>query len=331
VNTLSELKNKSLSSTSLEVLKYRADLMRSIRSFFNNKNILEVETPSLSQAASLDPFIDIFQTESFIDGSQSQKQTLYLQSSPEFHMKRLLVSHRHDIFQICKAFRSGENSPKHNWEFSILEWYRIDWTLSSLMNEVFAIFQLCFKSIKSYSTITYKDCFEKYLGINPFAVTVADLQSCALQKGLTNLNYTKKDDWLNYLLGSLIEPQLGLKTPIFLTEYPSSQAALARTQNDVWGNPIALRFELYYQGIELCNGFSELANPKEQRERFLLDQTIRKKLNKSELKMDENFLGALELGLPNCCGVAVGLDRMIMLALDIPHINQALSFGYENT
>ena len=123
-----------------------------------------------------------------------------------------------------------------------------------------------------YKTITYKECFQSFLGFDPFTATLADLKSCALENNLPDLQYTHKDDWLNFLLGSLIEPQLGAQTPTFLTEYPSSQAALAQTQTDTWGNTIALRFELYYQGVELCNGFRELSDPKEQRKRFLLDQ-----------------------------------------------------------
>lgn len=311
--------------------------MWNIRSFFRERNVLEVETPILSQASGLDPWIDVFQTENFVDGVDSgHHQTLYMNTSPEFHMKRLLAQGYPDIFQICKAFRNGETGSKHQWEFSILEWYRLDWTDKQLRQEVIDLVQL-FGFKGKVQTWAWRELYQSKLGFDPLEIRVGELSQLCLKYKIPDLTFgfnesefEMKEAYLDYLLVSLIEPKLGWDGPEWIIDYPAHQAALAKTWQDHHGNSWAHRFELYIEGVELCNGYTELTDPVEQEKRFDEDQAKRRSLNKRTLKKDQRFLDAMIQGIPDCSGVALGLDRLIMLALNQKEIQSVLCFHNEN-
>ena len=315
----------------VENARKRQDLIRKIRSFFYEKNILEVETPVLSQASSLDPYIDVFQSEFFVDGVPNvERKKNFLTTSPEFHMKRLLSHGYPSIFQITKAFRNGEQGKKHNPEFTILEWYKLEQSFHELIEECSELLgSLGFQ--KEFVTITYKEAFEKFLGVNPFALTILRCREICQEKEIPQIESETLDDWLIYLLAVFVEPNLGREGKAeYLTDYPASQAALAQVYEDLHGNQVAKRFELYIDGVELCNGFEELVDPEEQQTRFEQDIQDRLGMNKDPLQMDMNFLKALKQGLPNCSGVAFGVDRLFMVLHDISNINDAICFDYGN-
>lgn len=311
--------------------------MWNIRSFFRERNILEVETPILSRASGLDPWIDVFQTENFVDGVEaSHKTPLYMNTSPEYHMKRLLAQGYPDIFQICKAFRNGETGPKHQWEFSILEWYRLGWTDKELRQEVIDLVQL-FGFTGEVRTWTWRELYQSKLGFDPVEVCTSELAQICLKHNIPDLTFNShesqfemKEAYLDYLLVSLIEPKLGWEGPEWIIDYPAHQAALARTWIDSEGNHWAHRFELYIEGVELCNGYWELTDSQEQERRFDTDQEKRRLLNKRTLEKDQRFLDAMKQGIPDCSGVALGLDRLIMLALNQKEIQSVLCFNNEN-
>lgn len=320
-----------------QTAKLRGDLMNDIRSFFRERGVLEVETPILSQGSGLDPYIDIFETENFIDGlSGASRKTLYLNSSPEFHMKRLLSQGYGDIFQIAKAFRNGETGKRHQWEFSILEWYRLGWTAEQLRDEVIELVRL-FGFQGAVKTWKWRELYIEKLKFDPLNTGPKHLEKVCLEYSLSPLEFTASDRledkveaYLDYLLVSVIEPQLGWQGPEWIVDYPAHQAALAKTWQDEEGNSWAYRFELYIEGVELCNGYWELTDAREQAARFNEDQAKRVQLNKRTLTQDEEFLEALKQGLPECSGVALGLDRLIMLKLNKDDISEVITFHNGN-
>lgn len=309
-------------SASLQNLRLRAAIFKKIRDFFENHQILEVETPLLCSTSVTDPFIQSITTTSPIPSLQ---QKFYLQTSPEYCMKRLLAAGSGSIYQICKAFRKAEIGQHHNPEFTLLEWYRLGFNHHDLMDEVDEFFQYLLQTYPA-KRVGYKELFHHYLGINPHTATVNELLQCA-QKN--NLNLAKEpqdiDTCLQLLMSHCIEPNLGQNNqPYFVYDFPSSQAALARIQPG--HPPVAARFEAYLQGMELANGFYELKNVAEQRHRFEKNLHERQKLNLPFLPIDENFLAALHEGLPDCAGVALGIDRLIMIATQSTHIRNVISF-----
>lgn len=320
-------------SISKEIWLSRLDLIHKIRSFFMQRQVLEVETPILSQAMGTDPYLDYFATQDFIDGSESIRKEFYLITSPEFHMKRLLAAGYGDIWQLSKAFRCGESGHRHNPEFTMLEWYRIHWDWIQLMQEVQELVQnlahhlnskaaaLCKKEWKS---ITWEDAYIRFAGIHPLQATIPDYSDRALALDLPLLpDNSSLSNWQDYFMSTLIEPQLGFDAPTFLTHYPAKQAALAQLDTDP---RFARRFELYINGIELCNGYQELVHAEEQKHRFAQDLLERKSLGKRQPPIDDLFLQGLEAGMPPCSGVALGVDRLIMLLLGKENLEDVLLF-----
>jgi lysyl-tRNA synthetase class 2 len=304
-------KNTWQPTASTENLKKRAEIITQIREFFASRNVLEVETPLLSKATVTDVHLHSLKTTG----------NLYLQTSPEYAMKRLLANGSSSIYQICKAFRDDESGRLHNLEFTILEWYRVGFNHHQLMDEMDELLQLIL-SMGVATRYSYQEIFEKFLKINPHNVDVATLQSYAREHKI-NLAIDDKDALLQLLVSEVIEPKL--KDVVFIYDYPASQAALAKIRKAKF--PVAERFEVYVDGIELANGFHELQDAREQRQRFLNDLEKRQQLGYPKIPLDENFLASLEYGLPACAGVALGVDRLIMLALGVSHISQVLSFN----
>ncbi len=306
--------NNTTTITPQQAMQARMALYGQIREFFAARQVAEVETPILSPYGSTDVHIDSFITD--WDG-----HSLYLHTSPEFAMKRLLAAGFGDCFQITKVFRHEPSSRNHRPEFSLLEWYRIGFSLTDLIDEVADLSKLFFSdSTPVVKQLTYAEAFAT-IGLNPHRATLPMLKNTAQ----TLLGYTPnlddvRDEWLDFLLVTLIEPQLGHDDNgkpclTFLTHYPASMAALAQTQITAEGDPVAERFELYYQGIELANGFYELTDAAEQQARFIADNTARRALGKPEIAYDVELIAALNQGLPPCSGVALGLDRLLMLSL----------------
>lgn len=311
-------------TASLVNLQKRAAIITSIRAFFAERQVLEVETPLLSHATVTDPYVIGIPAQFRSHGGH--EQTVYLQTSPEYAMKRLLAAGAGPIYQISKAFRQGDLGSLHNPEFTMLEWYRPGFDHHALMDEMDALLQPILLTPLA-ERLSYADAFEKYVAINPHDATVEQLAMCAKQKISYQGDGLDRNGWLDLLLTHCIEPYLGEKQPVFLYDFPVSQAALARI--DYTKTPaVASRFEVYYHGIELANGFHELQDPAEQRNRFENDLCYRAKNNLQTVPLDERFLAALAYGLPNCAGVALGIDRLVMLALQQNSLMDVLSFSF---
>lgn len=312
-------------SASLENLQLRARIMQQIRSFFEARGVLEVETPLLMHTSVTDPFIASIP--SLVQSHPSKPtQYYYLQTSPEYAMKRLLASGSGPIFQLSKAFRQEEIGRYHNPEFTMLEWYRPGFDHHDLMNEMDELLQLILNQGMAEKK-TYANLFHSFLGIDPHRATLTLLEECARDHHINvNEAVTNCDTWLQLLMSYCIEPHLGEVRPCFVYDFPESQAALARVKA---GDPaLASRFEVYVRGIELANGFHELQDVHEQRRRFEKNLAERVQLGLPVLPIDELFLAALAQGLPDCAGVALGVDRLVMLAAQAPHIAEVLSFDF---
>ena len=301
----------------IEIIKGRARIVSDIRHFFSQRHVLEVDTPILSRAAPTAPYLESFKTE-FIPMGSIDKASYYLQTSPEFAMKVLLAGGSGSIYQIAKVFRNGERGRLHSPEFTMLEWYRPELNLGELMDEVAALLQ----TITSYSEsvrFSYKEVFSQYLNINVLVCSKDELQKLAIKKlpSFSGDFYLDRDGWLELLMSQVIEPELAsLKKPVFIYDFPASQAQLAKVKLDNDGEQVAARFELYAGGLEVANGYDELLDAKELRKRFEYDNQQRLKLGKAEMPIDEKLLAAMDLGLPPCTGVALGLDRLLMLAMN---------------
>jgi lysyl-tRNA synthetase class 2 len=301
-------------------------MLSRIRQFFAQTGVLEVETPVCSRFAATDPAIESFNTR-YTGPEAVQGLDLYLHTSPEFPMKRLLAAGSGPIYQVCKVFRDGELGRRHNPEFSLLEWYRPGLDYHQLMDEVASLIDTVREQPLQVEKLTYANAFEDQLGLNPHAAGVDQLRQCAIEQGVNGaeqLDIEGRDAWLDLLLSHLIEPRLGQSGMTFLYDYPASQAALARVRPDRY--PVAERFELYMNGMEIANGFQELTDAGQQRRRFMEDNRRRQVSRQREAPMDEALLRALESGIPACSGVALGLDRLLMVLTDTPDIRQAVTF-----
>lgn len=298
--------------------------MKQARHFFDQRGVVEVDCPILSPSASIDTHIDL------IPATYSKKKQIYLHSSPEFGMKRLLAHGIGDIYQMSHVFRDGEHGIKHNPEFMMVEWYRIGMTLDQLMEET-ADFIRLFLGPLPLAKIRYREAFLKYVGIDYVTSSEKDLLKFIRSNKIpvySSLELEDKDAMLNLLIGSLVEPHLGEEGLVVLMDYPASQAALAK-KKWVDDEQVAERFEIYYHGIELANGYFELTNPEEQEQRFLEGNKARIGLGKDALPIDRFFLDALKRGVPNCSGVAVGFDRLMMLRHRTDSIADVLSWSWE--
>lgn len=325
-------------SAAWPVLEIRAALLSTIRDFFARYGFLEVETPLLSADVVVDRHLDPFATCWAPDPTRpNEGRRLWLQTSPEFAMKRLLASAPRAIYQITRAFRNGEVGPRHNPEFTIVEWYRPggDYAagmrlLGDLSHELLAPFAVFPPSAAGQPStcelLRYGEAFRELVGLDPHRATAAQAAEQARRHGLAippGLDPRDRDGWLDLLLVEKVEPHLGLVTPTILYDYPASQAALAQVHGDP---PVAARFELYARGIELANGYLELLDPGELRQRQSRANGLRRSDGKPTLPEDSRLLDAMEAGLSPCVGCALGFDRVVMLAAGCPTLADALAF-----
>lgn len=291
------------------------------REFFAKRNVLEVDCPILSSHADINTHIDL------ITALYDNKETCYLHPSPEYGMKRLLSEGIGDIYQLSHVFRDGENSQKHNPEFMMVEWYREQMSFANLINETLDFIRLFLGDLPG-TTVSYRETFQCYTGFDYVKADKKDLLAYIHEKKIPTYKGIKdedKDALLNLILGVSVEPHLGNDELYALAYYPSTQAALAKTINRE-DEIVAMRFEVYYKGLELCNGYHELTDAVEQRKRIIYANDTRVKLGKKSLPVDENFLMALEKGLPDSCGVAVGFDRLMMLRHQTDNLSDVIPF-----
>lgn len=303
-------------SAALPALQARAELLGSLRAFFHQRAVLEVETPLLASAPVTDPNIDAYS----LAGIE-----LYLQTSPEYAMKRLLAAGSGPIYQICKAFRRGEQGSRHNPEFSMLEWYRPGLSLEALMDEVAELLILVLGD-RPVRRVSYGQLFAEVLGLDIYRTPDADLCILAQQRHGIDGALLDRDSALDLLFSHDIEPALGRTDFCFVDNFPASQAALAKLGRDDSGNIIARRFEVFINGLELANGYDELSDADEQAQRFNRDGERRRERGQAVPPQDVNLLAALQAGLPDCTGVALGLDRLLMLKLGASSLSEVLAF-----
>ncbi|MAZ24315.1 MAG: elongation factor P lysine(34) lysyltransferase [Porticoccaceae bacterium] len=311
-------------SASIENLKIRSRVLSKIRQFFSERFVLEVDVPNISQNTVSDPNLDSFSLRH--NGSR-----LYLQTSPEYYLKRLLADTREDFFYLGKAFRSGEVGPLHNPEFTILEWYRCGWDEFLLMDEVLDLIKFISNEY-SYSIaahkFTYLKYFQKILKINPHTVPLAQLQETCVNIFGSEWNDTSRTCCLDLLFSQIIQPKLPSGI-VFIHDFPECQSGLSEIRECSEYN-VSRRFELFYNNVELGNGYFELTSGEEQRSRFLKDNIQRQGQSKDPIALDENLLSALDHGLPNCSGIAIGFDRLLMCLIGEKTISSVISFPWES-
>jgi elongation factor P--(R)-beta-lysine ligase len=302
------------------LLQHRSQLLTHARHFFGDRGVLEVDTPIVVNAPVTDVHIHSARVQFGDDPGP-----FFLHTSPEYAMKRLLAAGSGDIFQICHVVRGLERGRQHNAEFTLIEWYRIGYTLERLMSEVENLVRTLLSDVAfelDSERLSYQEAFLRELSLDPFTATLEELANAAKKLGFEAS--AERDELLELLMGAVIGPKLGRTALTFVYDYPASQAALARL------NPrdprTALRFELYCKGMELANGFQELASASEQRARFERDNEERRRRGLPTYAIDERLLAALEAGLPECAGVALGFDRTLMLAAEVDHIEDVLPF-----
>jgi lysyl-tRNA synthetase class 2 len=295
-------------------LRARADMLRQLRAFFADRGVLEVETPLLSRSTVTDPALTPIPC-----GDR------WLQTSPEYAMKRLLAAGSGPIYQVCKAFRSGEAGRRHNPEFTLLEWYRPGFSLRALMEEVAALVCTVLGN-RPVAFASYRELFRERLGLDPHLATSAELEACVRDRLEYSGGEESRDTWLDLLVSHLVAPTL--EDLVFVFDYPASQAALARLrrEGDV---DVAERFELFVDGVEIANGYHELTDAAEQRRRFEADNAVLRARGEPARPLDEALLEALEAGLPDCAGVALGLDRLLMLLTGEDRLAEVLAFDWE--
>lgn len=314
-------------SATLEALHARAALLARAREFFAARSVLEVDTPLVVNS----PVSDVHIASATVELGERQAPAgaaspLYLHTSPEYAMKRLLAAGSGDIYQICHVVRGDERGHLHNPEFTLLEWYRLGFSLGALMDEVEALARVLLGPAhrpRRSERLTYREAFARELSLDPFTAPDTTLLEAARRLGLDSPG-ANRDELLEFLMGVGVGPRLGRGALCFIHGYPATQAALARL--DPEDPRAALRFELYCEGVELANGFHELQSPVEQRARFERDNARRRRAGQPVRPPDERLLAALAAGLPDCAGVALGLDRALMLALGAEHIDQVLGF-----
>jgi len=305
------------------MLQARAGLLAEVRQFFADRQVLEVETPILSHAAGTDVALD--PVTATLDYAGSPRQ-FFLQTSPEFAMKRLLAAGSGPIYQLARSFRNGEAGRLHNPEFTMLEWYRPGFSMVDLMAEVEHLARQIL-GVGPIKRMTYAEVFADYLGLNPFFASLGDLQQAA--DGLVDAAFesNSRDTWLDLLFSHSIQPHF--EEAVFISHYPASQAALAEICCAEDGTKTALRFELVINGVELANGYQELTDPVEQTKRFGDELAARQALGLTINPIDQNLLAALEYGLPQCAGVALGFDRLLMLKTGAESIADVLAFSID--
>jgi lysyl-tRNA synthetase class 2 len=312
------------------MLAHRSALLTHARHFFLDRGLLEVDTPIVVNA----PVTDVHIHSAKVQFSDSPRD-FFLHTSPEYAMKRLLAAGSGDIYQICHVVRGLERGRVHNPEFTLIEWYRLGYTLEQLMDEIESLVRTLLSEVAfalSSERLTYRDAFLREMQLDPLSASLDDLTRAAKAAGFSPEpqpggrpgSGAQRDELLELLMGTVIGPKLGQTSLTFVYDYPATQAALARVNpNDP---RTALRFELYCKGIELANGFQELASAEEQRARFQRDNEERTRTGLPTYPLDERLLAALTAGLPTCAGVALGFDRTLMLAAETDHIDKVLPF-----
>lgn len=323
-----------------DALRQRAELLARVRAYFAEQDVLEVETPLISSSGIPDPHIPSFvvSSDSGTDDASNEHSYYhrhYLNTSPEFAMKRLLAAGSGSIYQVCKAFRQGEQGKYHNPEFTLLEWYRLGFDHLRLMDDVEDLVRRLAAGIRQLGPterLTYRECFQQHLGVDPLVADMSALRACAQAQGLgavTGLAEDDRDGWLDLLMGHCVQPQLGQGRLTFVVDYPASQAALACIRPGV--PPVAERFELFIDGVELANGYHELRDPEEQRTRFNADLARRQREHMEPMVVDERLLQALSSGLPRCAGVALGLDRLQLVLRQARRLDEVLAFPFDRS
>jgi lysyl-tRNA synthetase class 2 len=314
-------------TASLAALRVRAQLLAVARRYFAERAVLEVETPLLSAAGVSDVHIESMRVTAAALGLQG-----FLSTSPEYAMKRLLAAGSGDIYQICHAFRDGERGRSHNPEFTLIEWYRVGFDSDLLMNDVEGLLGAMLAPRRSWQPavrLSYREAVRRHAGVDPFDDSIDDMRRVVSSHGIAapaNMG-DARDVWLDLIMSMIVGPQLGRHGLCFIHDYPASQAALARLRP---GQPAtAERFEAYLDGMELANGFRELTDADEQRARFGADQAARRDSGRDSPPVDEHLLAALSAGLPDCAGVALGFDRVVMLACGLQSIDETLAFPTE--
>ena len=324
-NSLSSSCNYAPTMT-LSMARKRAKLLHDIRQFFAERQVLEVQTPLLSQAGNTDTFL---QSVSANVTYQDQACTYYLHTSPEFAMKRILASWQVAIYQICPVFRDNEVGTRHNIEFTMLEWYQPHYSLADLANELGALLEVLYGYPVILNHYRYVDAFMDFVGIHPLTASIDALQAVAEDKGLMGFDFTLAEDsrqsWLDLLFSHAVEPNLGHDLPTLIIDYPPATAALAKTALDKDGNLVAKRFELYINGIEIANAYDELADGGALRQRFEQDNVLRRQHSLPVMPIDEHLLAACD-NLPPCSGIAVGIDRLLMVLTSAKNLQEVISF-----
>ncbi|MEQ6915989.1 EF-P lysine aminoacylase EpmA [Halomonas aquatica] len=310
----------------IATLRERARLIAEVRAFFAEREVLEVETPVLGHGGSTEVHLASLSTEAT---TPAGRERLWLQTSPELAMKRLLAAGSGPIFQLARSFRDDEVGRRHNLEFTMLEWYRPGLGLDELIDETAALVgRVLGHDPRPLRRRRYRELFREVLGIDPFTTSLATLRRLAGETGGLEMVDSDRDGCLDLLMSLAIEPGLGRDGLDVVVDYPASQAALARRHRDPEdGEWVASRFELYREGLELANGYDELTDAAEQRARFSADNTARRALGLAEVAVDERLLAALEAGLPEGSGVALGLDRLIQLALGRESVAEVMAFA----
>lgn len=304
----------------------RAKIIAEIRRFFTDRGLLEVETPVLSEFGVTDVHLSTFKTE-FIAPFHRQSKPLWLITSPEYHMKRLLAAGSGAIFQICRVFRNEEAGPRHNPEFTMLEWYRPHFDMYRLINEVDDLLQQIL-DCEPAESLSYQFAFQQYVGLDPLSAAKTELIAKAKEQHFVGAENEDRDTLLQFLFSTLVEPEIGKTRPVAVYHFPAAQAALAQISSE--DHRVAERFEFYYKGLELANGFNELTDVKEQFSRFEQDNRQREKIGLPQQAIDRRLLGALQAGVPNCAGVALGVDRLMMIALNAERIEEIMAFSINN-
>jgi lysyl-tRNA synthetase class 2 len=300
-------------------------LLSTLRQFFFQRSVMEVDVPVLARSSVTDINIESIPANIYSESG-------YLQTSPEYFMKRLISQGAGDIFCLGKAFRNGEQGCRHNPEFSLLEWYRCGWDEHQLMDEIAELISLVF-AVRSSQPLaitkrTYADCFSQILGIDPHGADLVELQEKAVAASSDSWTGESRANCLDLLFSQLVEPQLppGL---VFVYDYPACQSALAQLHNDTQGRQVSRRFEVFLNGLELANGYFELTDRAEQQQRFDGDNAQRIEVSKPQIPVDRHLLAALDHGMPSCAGVAMGVDRLLMQLKGADSITQVMPFSWD--
>ncbi|MET0809226.1 MAG: EF-P lysine aminoacylase EpmA [Pseudoxanthomonas sp.] len=313
----------------LEALRLRAAVNALFRLYFAERDVLEVETPILSEAGNTEPNIESFTT-TFTGHSDAGARTRWMRTSPEYPLKRLLAAGVGDCYELGRVFRNGEAGGRHNPEFTMLEWYRVGWDHLQLIDETVELVQRALALIRRQAevvSLTYRELFLQGLSLDPFTASEQELQAPLAAQVIDGRGLTR-DDWLDLLLTHLLQPGFPRDRITVVRDWPATQSALARIRPG--DPPLAERFELYLGHHELANGYHELTDAQEQRQRFQRELSVRETRIVSLPPLDERMLSALAGGMPKCAGVALGVDRLLMAMLGTDRIADVLAFAFND-